>query len=98
MVVLVTAVLLLLTGIAVQSTMWHLMPLWYHATFLVLIVPVCLLAGRLRRQSGGEGVVTRRVARMVSQSAFDATWMCICTVVRSGTSISPAGTQTRFPS
>jgi hypothetical protein len=49
-VVLVTAVLLLLTGIAVQSGMWRLMPLWYHATFLVLIVPVCVMAGRLRRQ------------------------------------------------
>ncbi len=48
--VLVTAVLLLLTGIVVQSGMWRLMPLWYHATFLVLIVPVCVMAGRLRRQ------------------------------------------------
>jgi hypothetical protein len=51
--VLVTAVLLLLTGIGVQSTVWHLMPLWYHATFLVLIVPVCVLAGRLWRQPVG---------------------------------------------
>lgn len=52
--VLVTAVLLLLTGIGVQSTVWHLMPLWYHATFLVLIVPVCVLAGRLWRQPAGK--------------------------------------------
>jgi hypothetical protein len=48
--VLVTAGLLLLTGIGVQSSVWPLMPVWYHATFLVLIVPVCVLAGRLRRQ------------------------------------------------
>ncbi len=54
MAVLVTAVLLLLTGIGVQSTVWHLMPLWYHATFLVLIVPVCVLAGRLWRQPVGK--------------------------------------------
>jgi hypothetical protein len=48
--VLVTAVLLLLTGIAVQSGMWRLLPLWYHATFLALIVPVCMMGGRLRGQ------------------------------------------------
>jgi len=45
--VLVMALLLLMTGIAVQATAWSLMPVWYHLTFLVLIVPVCLLGGRL---------------------------------------------------
>ena len=39
------ALLLLLTGIAVQAGFWSQMPLWYHLSFLVLIAPVCLLAG-----------------------------------------------------
>ena len=42
--------LLLLTGVAVQSGVWALMPLWYHLTFLVLIVPATVLGGRLLRR------------------------------------------------
>ncbi len=38
--VIVTGGLLLATGVFVQSTVWNLMPVWYHLTFLVLIVPV----------------------------------------------------------
>lgn len=45
------AVLLLATGIAVQSGVWALMPLWYHLTFLALIIPVTLLAAGLVRRS-----------------------------------------------
>lgn len=48
------SVLLLLTGIAVQSGQWNLMPLWYHVPFLVLLVPMTLgaaaLAGHVRRR------------------------------------------------
>lgn len=45
--VLVLAVLLLATGILVQSGVWPLMPLWYHLTFLALIVPASILGSRL---------------------------------------------------
>lgn len=41
-------VLLLLTGIYFQSKVWHLMPIWYHVTFLVLLIPVCFAGARLR--------------------------------------------------
>ena len=47
--VLVTALLLLVTGIGVQFSVWSLMPLWYHLVFLGLIVPVTLAGGRLKR-------------------------------------------------
>lgn len=43
--------LLLLTGIAVQSSVWNLMPLWYHAAFLVLLVPVTTGAAKLTGRS-----------------------------------------------
>ncbi len=43
---LVMALLLLATGIAVQLGSWDLMPVWYHLTFLALIVPVCLIGAR----------------------------------------------------
>ena len=45
--VLIMAALLLVTGIGVQFSSWSLMPVWYHLAFLVLIVPVCLVGGRL---------------------------------------------------
>ncbi len=47
--VLVTAVLLLLTGIGVQASVWTLMPTWYHLIFLALLVPVCFAGARLKR-------------------------------------------------
>ena len=43
----VTAVLLLLTGIGVQAGAWELMPVWYHLSFLVLLVPVTLVGAKL---------------------------------------------------
>jgi hypothetical protein len=46
--ILVLGVLLLLTGIYFQSQVWHLMPLWYHLTFLVLLIPMCYAGARLR--------------------------------------------------
>ncbi len=37
----VMAVLLLITGVVVQASVWSLMPFWYHVVFLALIIPVC---------------------------------------------------------
>ena len=45
----VLAALLLLTGIGVQLGSWELMPVWYHAAFLALLVPVTLGGARLTR-------------------------------------------------
>ena len=45
--VITMAVLLLLTGIGVQAGVWSLMPVWYHLTFLALIVPAALVGGQL---------------------------------------------------
>lgn len=43
----IMAGLLLITGGAVQLSLWPLLPLWYHLTFLALIVPTSMLGGRL---------------------------------------------------
>lgn len=42
-------VLLLLFGIFVQSAHWSYMPLWYHIPFLLLLIPVTMLGGKLRK-------------------------------------------------
>ncbi|HKI85445.1 MAG TPA: hypothetical protein VKA53_01745 [Thermoanaerobaculia bacterium] len=47
-VIVVLGLLLLAVGIFFQVQYWHLMPLWYHLTFLVLLLPLCLVGARLR--------------------------------------------------
>ena len=61
-VVLVMAALLLVTGVVVQINVWALLPLWYHLTFLTLIVPVCVFAGRLNQRAAHDGVQRERVS------------------------------------
>jgi hypothetical protein len=38
----------LVIGIFVQGMYWHLLPLWYHLIFLVLLIPGILLGARMR--------------------------------------------------
>ena len=42
-------VLLLVFGIFIQSAYWNYMPLWYHILFLLMLVPMTILGGKLRR-------------------------------------------------
>lgn len=42
-------ILLLLFGIFIQSIYWNYMPLWYHILFLLLLIPMTILGGKLRR-------------------------------------------------
>ena len=44
-------VLLLLTGIYVQITIWDRIPLWYHLSFLILLIPITLLGARIFARS-----------------------------------------------
>lgn len=44
-------VLLLAFGIFIQSVYWNYIPLWYHLTFLILLVPMTFLGGKLSRQN-----------------------------------------------
>lgn len=46
--VIVLGVLLLLVGIMVQRQYWSVMPLWYHAIFLIMLIPAAILGGWLR--------------------------------------------------
>lgn len=38
----------LAVGIFVQAQFWTVLPMWYHLTFLGLLIPGVLLGGRLR--------------------------------------------------
>lgn len=42
-------VLLLAFGIFIQSVYWNYIPLWYHISFLLLLIPMTILGGKLRK-------------------------------------------------
>ena len=42
-------VLLLAFGIFIQSGAWSYMPLWYHIPFLLMLIPMTILGGKLKR-------------------------------------------------
>lgn len=47
---LLLGVLLLAFGIFIQSVYWNYIPLWYHISFLLLLIPMTFVGGKLRRQ------------------------------------------------
>lgn len=46
---LIVGILLLLFGIFIQSVYWNYAPLWYHIPFLLLLVPMTILGGKLKK-------------------------------------------------
>lgn len=44
----VLGVVLLLVGIAVQAMVWNYQPIWFHISFLLLLIPVTIMGGKLR--------------------------------------------------
>ncbi len=47
----ILGVLLLGVGIFAQAQFWHLLPVWYHLTFLGWLIPFCFLGAWLRQVS-----------------------------------------------
>jgi hypothetical protein len=47
---LILGVLLLLFGIFVQIIHWNYMPLWYHIPFLIMLIPMTILGGKLAKR------------------------------------------------
>ncbi len=48
---LILGVLLLIVGILVQVSVWSYIPIWFHLTFLVLLIPMTILGGKLKRST-----------------------------------------------
>lgn len=42
-------ILLLAFGIFIQSIYWNYLPLWYHLSFLILLLPMSFLGGKLKK-------------------------------------------------
>lgn len=45
----ILGILLLAFGIFIQSVYWNYLPLWYHLAFLILLIPMTILGGKLRK-------------------------------------------------
>ena len=41
-------IVLFLFGLMIQVMAWNYLPIWYHAIFLLLLIPMTVLGGRLR--------------------------------------------------
>lgn len=46
---LILGVLLLIVGIGVQSMVWSIIPIWYNLAFLLLLIPVTVAGGYLKK-------------------------------------------------
>lgn len=49
----ILGVLLLAFGIFIQSIYWNYIPLWYHISFLLLLIPMTILGGKLSKKGNG---------------------------------------------
>jgi hypothetical protein len=45
----ILGILLLMVGILVQVRIWNYEPLWYHLPFLILLIPMTILGGKLKK-------------------------------------------------
>ena len=45
----ILGVMLLIVGLFFQFGAWNLMPVWYHLIFLMLLIPMAILGGKLRK-------------------------------------------------
>ena len=45
----ILGILLLAFGLFVQVMAWSYLPLWYHITFLALLIPMTVLGGKLKK-------------------------------------------------
>ena len=48
---LILGIILLAVGLMVQIMAWAVFPVWYHILFLLLLIPMTMLGGKLRRSS-----------------------------------------------
>ena len=46
---LILGIILLIVGVLVQMSVWEQIPLWYHLTFWILLVPMTILGGKLKK-------------------------------------------------
>jgi hypothetical protein len=56
----ILGIVLLLVSVPIHINLWDKFPLWYHLTFLVTLIPLCILGGRI---GGGAGRIEQAEAK-----------------------------------
>lgn len=44
-------IVLLVVGVAIEYMSWNIAPAWYHIIFVLALIPMTILGGRMRRSS-----------------------------------------------
>ena len=47
----ILGVLLVVVGVAVEYMFWNVAPIWYHILFVLFLIPMTIVGGKLRRSS-----------------------------------------------
>jgi len=47
----ILGVILIVVGVVVEYLMWNVAPVWYHVLFVLFLLPMTILGGRLRRSN-----------------------------------------------
>ncbi len=50
----ILGIVLVATFVPIHINLWPRFPVWYHLTFLLTLLPLCLIGGRLGRTSHAE--------------------------------------------
>lgn len=45
-------ILLLVVGIMFEAMAWSYLPVWYHLAFLVILIPLTVIGGRIKQTAG----------------------------------------------
>jgi hypothetical protein len=48
----ILGIVLLLVSVPIHIKLWNKFPMWYHLTFLVTLIPLCILGGRIGGSAG----------------------------------------------
>lgn len=48
---LILGIVLLIVGVLVQQHVWNLMPVWYHLSFLLLLIPLTIVGGKMKQST-----------------------------------------------
>lgn len=46
---LLLGIVFMIVGVLVQISAWSVLPVWYHLTFLILLIPMTIFGGKLKK-------------------------------------------------
>lgn len=66
---LILGVLLVATGIYFQAMAWNYLPIWYHLVFLLLLIPVTVAGGKVKKFTNLKADTTGEIAVPIEEES-----------------------------